>query len=230
MSDETPGEDTPTEETPADETPTTETPAADAPPPAASAPPAERSGFFVPKWLAGVIAALLLLGAGFGIGRATDSDGDHHMGERAEQGDRPDRRSLPQLPQMPGNPGGGNGDGSNGNGNGGNGPQATSGAFLGVAARDATGDQDGAEVVQVVPGGPADDAGITSGDVITKVDSETVSSASELGQAIQSHSSGDEITITYVRNGTSTDVTVTLRDRAAGNPSSGPSSSSDSTN
>jgi membrane-associated protease RseP (regulator of RpoE activity) len=235
MSDETPGDETtpdatPADDAPADEAPTTETQAAAAPQPAAED-PAERSGFFVPRWLAGVVAGLLLLGAGFGIGRATDSDHDDHESVRIEQGDR---RSLPQLPQIP-RPNGEDNGGNNGNngGNGGNGdntPQVPSGAFLGVAARDATGDQNGAEIVEVVNGGPADDAGLATGDVITKVDDTTVSSASDLGDAIQSHSSGDGITITYVHDGQSTDVKVTLGDRASGVPSSGSSSPSGSTN
>jgi membrane-associated protease RseP (regulator of RpoE activity) len=230
MSDETPGNDTPGDEKASDETqadtPTTEQSAAPAPAPAPSGGSSDRSGIFVPKWLAGVLAALLLVGAGFAIGRVTDSGSDHHDGERAEQGPR----AIPRPPTTPRDNGDGNGGNGNGNGGGSNPQPAPSGVFLGVAARDASGNTNGAEVIDLVTGGPADKAGIQSGDVITKVDGDAVSSAQELGQAVQSHSTGDEVTITYVRNGTSTDVKVTLGDRGSASSGSGSGSSNDSTN
>jgi S1-C subfamily serine protease len=71
-------------------------------------------------------------------------------------------------------------------------------AFLGVTLEDATG---GAGVAQVVDGSPADDAGLRAGDVITKVDSTTVSSSADAVSAIRSHEVGDTVTITWTRNG-----------------------------
>jgi putative serine protease PepD len=71
-------------------------------------------------------------------------------------------------------------------------------AFLGVSLEDAEG---GAGVAQVVSGSPADKVGLEVGDVITKVDSTTVSSSAEAVTAIRSHKVGDTVTITWTRNG-----------------------------
>jgi putative serine protease PepD len=70
--------------------------------------------------------------------------------------------------------------------------------FLGVSLQDAT---SGAGVAQVVPGSPADDAGLQAGDVITKVDGTAVSSPAEAVTAVRSHKVGDTVTITWTRNG-----------------------------
>jgi putative serine protease PepD len=62
----------------------------------------------------------------------------------------------------------------------------------------------------VVPGGPADQAGIEAGDVIVAVDSKPVTDAEELIVAIRSHRPGDQVTLTIRRGGQTSDVTVTL--------------------
>jgi putative serine protease PepD len=88
-------------------------------------------------------------------------------------------------------------------------------AVLGVSARTATdGDNQeagtGAQIVQVQGGGPADDAGLKSGDVITAVGDRVVTSSTELTAAIRSSTPGSKVTLT-VRNGNSTrKVDVTL--------------------
>jgi serine protease Do len=53
----------------------------------------------------------------------------------------------------------------------------------------------------------------TGGDVITEVDGEQVTSADELRSQIDSHSPGDQVTLTVVRNGDERTVTVTLAQR-----------------
>ena len=71
-------------------------------------------------------------------------------------------------------------------------------AFLGVTLADASG---GAGVAQVVSGSPADKAGLEAGDVITKIDSTTVSTSAEAVTAIRSRQVGDTITLTWTRDG-----------------------------
>jgi putative serine protease PepD len=85
--------------------------------------------------------------------------------------------------------------------------------FLGVSVQDSTSPQ-GAQVVSVVPGSPADAAGIKAGDVITAADG-TVTSASQLATRVQAHNSGDQISVTYNRSGSSTTVQVKLGSRSA---------------
>ena len=68
----------------------------------------------------------------------------------------------------------------------------------------------GAIVVQVVPGSPAGNAGITAGSVITKVDSTTVTSASELVSAIQKKAPGDRVTIYWTNTNGNGSAVITL--------------------
>ncbi len=177
---------------------------------------APRPGWYVPRWVAGVVVLALALGAGFGIGRWTD---DGHGG--------PGRPGI-GLPGRFGNGGqGGRQVGPNGNprvlpGQGGQlpsqspsqGSQTQSDAFLGVSVQDATGTPQGAQVMSVAAGSPAASAGFKAGDVITALDG-NVTNASQLANRIALHSSGDQVTITYNRGGTSTDVKVTLGSRSS---------------
>lgn len=68
----------------------------------------------------------------------------------------------------------------------------------------------GASVEELTRGGAAAQAGLQAGDVITAVDGESVSSSKQLTGYIRRYRSGQEVTITYVRNGEKQDVTVTL--------------------
>ena len=62
----------------------------------------------------------------------------------------------------------------------------------------------------IVPGGPAEKAGLEPGDVILAIDGEAVDGSSELIVAIRSRSPGDTITLTVRRDGDEQDVRVTL--------------------
>jgi putative serine protease PepD len=62
----------------------------------------------------------------------------------------------------------------------------------------------------IMPGGPAATAGLQPGDVITAVDGTTVPDAEALIVTIRSHAPGDVVTLTINRNGTTSDVKVTL--------------------
>nr|WP_078900159.1 trypsin-like peptidase domain-containing protein [Streptomyces sp. SBT349] len=62
----------------------------------------------------------------------------------------------------------------------------------------------------VVPGSPADEAGVRDGDIITAVDGERVRSSDELIVKIRSHRPGDELELTLEREGEDMALTVTL--------------------
>ena len=65
-------------------------------------------------------------------------------------------------------------------------------------------------MVSVEEGGPAAEAGIQQGDVITAVDGEAVTSADGLIIALREHAVGDKVTLTVNRDGKEQDVEVTL--------------------
>jgi len=69
----------------------------------------------------------------------------------------------------------------------------------------------GAVIVDLVPGGPAEDAGIVVGDTIVSFDGKDVTDPDQLGQLIRDHSPGDRVTVGVVHaDGSSGEVTVTL--------------------
>ncbi|WP_432988805.1 S1C family serine protease [Dactylosporangium sp. CA-233914] len=79
--------------------------------------------------------------------------------------------------------------------------------YLGVQLTDGNG---GALVGGVVSGGPADKAGLQTGDLVTKFGSATVSDATSLINAVQAAKAGDQVQVQVNRNGTQQTVTVTL--------------------
>ena len=62
----------------------------------------------------------------------------------------------------------------------------------------------------ILPGGPAAKAGLKAGDLITKFDGRTITSAEELIVAIRAKSVGDKVELTYSRNGVSASASVIL--------------------
>jgi len=80
--------------------------------------------------------------------------------------------------------------------------------FLGVSVQDGTG---GAAVAGVLSGGPAAQAGITAGDVITAIGGTTVGSADDLSTALAGHQPGDQVRVTWTTaDGSAQAATVTL--------------------
>ncbi len=78
---------------------------------------------------------------------------------------------------------------------------------IGVSIEDAEG---GPRVADVTPGGPADEAGLESGDVVTAIDGSPVADATELIVIIRSKAVGDTVTLTVERGGSERQVDVTL--------------------
>ncbi len=68
----------------------------------------------------------------------------------------------------------------------------------------------GALVSEVEPGGPAAKAGIQPGDLITKVNNDTVAQGNELARLVARNAPGSTVTITYRRGGQEHTTTATL--------------------
>jgi S1-C subfamily serine protease len=69
----------------------------------------------------------------------------------------------------------------------------------------------GALVASVLPGTPAQSAGLAAGDVITRLNGSSVTSANDLTKAMQSHRPGDSVSVTWVdTSGQQHTATVTL--------------------
>ncbi len=112
-------------------------------------------------------------------------------------------------------------------------------AWLGISGRDVSPDiaaalelevESGALIESVVSRGPADEAGLRGGtrdvdvqgeqyrlggDVITRLDDQSIDSMSSLIDALRSHEPGETVDVTYVRNGETDTVKVTLGKRPA---------------
>ncbi|MEX2588003.1 MAG: PDZ domain-containing protein [Actinomycetota bacterium] len=69
----------------------------------------------------------------------------------------------------------------------------------------------GAGISTVVPGYPADEAGLRIGDIITEVDGTEISSIEELAEALGNYEAGDTVSLAYERGTDSRTVDVTLR-------------------
>ncbi|HEX2062853.1 MAG TPA: trypsin-like peptidase domain-containing protein, partial [Acidimicrobiales bacterium] len=95
-------------------------------------------------------------------------------------------------------------------------------ALLGVSAQTMTAAiaeqfglavEEGAIVVLVDPGSPADGAGIRRLDVITKVGDKDIKSSSDLQTTVQSHKPGDVVEVQWVRGDEQLGASVTLAAR-----------------
>lgn len=91
--------------------------------------------------------------------------------------------------------------------------------WLGVSIQDVTEDlrdalprniDDGALINHVVPGSPADDAGLKEGDVVVSVDREAVSDSDDLTRIIREAGDGARVRVEYYRDGRSKSTTVDL--------------------
>jgi putative serine protease PepD len=94
-------------------------------------------------------------------------------------------------------------------------------ARLGISVSDIA-NQSGAEVTEgaaiqdVTNGSTADSAGLQQGDVITKVDDQLIAGADSLVATIRSYRPGDEVTVTFERDGDTQTARLELDSDAAG--------------
>jgi S1-C subfamily serine protease len=79
-----------------------------------------------------------------------------------------------------------------------------------IAAQLGSSETQGAAVLAVDPGSPAAQAGLSRGDIITKVNGNEISGESDLAVQIDSNKPGDTVTLTVSRQGTEREVRVTL--------------------
>jgi putative serine protease PepD len=87
-------------------------------------------------------------------------------------------------------------------------------AYLGVQVADAE-NNGGARIVEAVQGGPADDAGIQSGDVVVSAGGEDVQNGDDLRSAVNAKKPGDELELEVRRDGDTRTITVELGTRPA---------------
>ena len=73
--------------------------------------------------------------------------------------------------------------------------------------------KNGVLVQQVQPGGPAEKAGLKSGDVILTIDGRSIKDGDDLVNEIASRRPGSSIRLGYLRDGKQTDATVAIGDR-----------------
>jgi serine protease Do len=79
-----------------------------------------------------------------------------------------------------------------------------------IAARYDLAVDTGALLVNIASGGPAEAAGLETGDIIVAVDDQDITGVGDLLTAINSHDIGDEIQVTYWRGEAQDEVGVTL--------------------
>jgi S1-C subfamily serine protease len=97
-------------------------------------------------------------------------------------------------------------------------------AYMGISSADASNPEvqfdfdpptdEGAVIVSLTPGGPAEDAGIEVGDVVVGFDGDAVETSEQLGDLIGEHAPGDRVEVELVRaDGQRDSVTVELDTR-----------------
>ena len=86
-------------------------------------------------------------------------------------------------------------------------------AYLGVSTTDGSGA--GAQVASVPSGGPAADAGLKAGDVITGLGGKTVEDSSSLSGLVDARKAGETVSVTVRRNGQDKTLQVKLGERPA---------------
>ena len=73
-------------------------------------------------------------------------------------------------------------------------------AWLGIQSQPASGGT-GAQLTDVVAGGPAENGGLEPGDVIVDIDGKEIREFSDISRAVNSHQPGDEIDVKIRRGG-----------------------------
>ena len=83
-------------------------------------------------------------------------------------------------------------------------------AYLGVSTGSVGTTTSGALVQTVANGGPADDAGLRAGDIVTKIGTTTIKGSNDLVAAIATHKPADKVAVTVRRGSQTKTLTVTL--------------------
>jgi putative serine protease PepD len=88
--------------------------------------------------------------------------------------------------------------------------KSVSHAYLGVSTGSIDTTTSGAVVQSVSNGGPADDAGLRAGDIVTALGNTTIKGSNDLVAAIATHKSGDKVDVTVRRGSQTLKLAVTL--------------------
>jgi putative serine protease PepD len=88
-----------------------------------------------------------------------------------------------------------------------------------VASQNGAEASEGAQVQDISNGSTADSAGLRNGDVITKVDDQLISGSNSLVATVRSYRPGDKVQLTYVRDGDTKTVELTLDSDASSSSS-----------
>jgi putative serine protease PepD len=94
-------------------------------------------------------------------------------------------------------------------------------AYLGVSTSESP--NGGAQVAEVTAGGPAAEAGLQAGDVVTEVDGDAVRTPDDVAQAIDDNQPGDRVEIKVQRGGAEQTIEVELGQRPDQLPGQTPS-------
>jgi S1-C subfamily serine protease len=70
--------------------------------------------------------------------------------------------------------------------------------------------EEGVGIVQVVPGSPADDAGLQQNDIIVRVEDQEITNTGDLLEALRAYQAGDTVTIRLYRDDEQQELEVTL--------------------
>jgi putative serine protease PepD len=88
-------------------------------------------------------------------------------------------------------------------------------AYLGISSQNATGTTQGAQLGAVSAGGPAANAGLLQGDIITSFGGTPVTSSDDLSAAVDGHAAGDQVDVVIKRGGATKTIQVKLGERPA---------------
>jgi S1-C subfamily serine protease len=85
---------------------------------------------------------------------------------------------------------------------------SSSRVWVGVFFGDAV--DGGVQIIEVVPQGPAAKAGLTSGDLVIRIDGKDVTDRRDLSRALEGHAPGDTVGVTILREGEAKETKVVL--------------------
>lgn len=86
--------------------------------------------------------------------------------------------------------------------------------YMGIQGENA--EKSGAKLTAITPGGPAEKAGLKSGDIVLAFDSQKLANYAELVTAIRSHKADDKVKVQFERGGKAMTVELTFASRPGG--------------
>jgi S1-C subfamily serine protease len=97
-------------------------------------------------------------------------------------------------------------------------PPAGEPGYLGLIADDSQEEGRGVRVLDIAPGGPAAQAGLKQGDLITAIGTRKIANMDDMARALEGRLAAARLTVTVTRDGTERRQEITLGQRPAGRP------------